>query len=73
MSDHGEHPIHFGTLHEDGTVSDEREIKQADVQACPHLILVPEHYREDGTCRCDDSEHTEMVESGYTWSDGAWR
>ena len=69
----GDETIRFGTLHPDGSVSDEREIKKSDVRACPHLIMVPEHYRDDGSCRCDDPEHKEMVKAGYEWRDGEWR
>jgi hypothetical protein len=43
------------------------------VDECPHLIWVPEHYREDGTCRCDDPDHAVMASWGYEWKDGAWR
>lgn len=40
---------------------------------CPHFIMVPEHYRPNGTCRCNDASHTEMRGWGYTWKKGAWR
>jgi len=42
--------------------------------ACPHVILMPEHYRPDGTCRCNDPEHNEMEEWGYEWDadEEAW-
>ena len=64
-----EHKIKFGTLHPDGTVTDEREITKEDVRRCPFFILVPEHYREDGTCRCDDPTHVEMRDWEYVWSE----
>jgi len=69
MSDNN---VTFGTLHEDGSFTDERVIKQSSIRACPHFIMVPEHYREDGTCRCDDVLHHEMDEWGYAWRDGRW-
>jgi hypothetical protein len=47
-------------------------MKQSDLLACPHCILVPEHYRADGTCRCRDATHGVMKEWGYTWKDGQW-
>lgn len=31
-----------------------RTFRLSDLQACPHLILAPEHYRDDGSCRCDE-------------------
>jgi hypothetical protein len=37
----------FGKLQPDGTITDRREIRQADLQACPHVILVAAHYRHD--------------------------
>ena len=38
---------------------------------CPFFIMVPEHYREDGTCKCDDPEHRRMMirEWGYAVDD----
>ena len=50
-----------------------RRLPRAAVAACPHVIMVPEHYREDDTCRCDDPDHTEMRRWGYRWRDGRWR
>lgn len=66
-----EHTIQFGTLHPDGTLTEQRSIKQGDVLACRFCILMPEHYREDGSCRCDDPEHRKMMiaEWGYTEGD----
>jgi len=53
--------------------TDAREIAQSDLMRCPHSILVAEHYREDGSCRCDDKTATEMKEWGYRWDGGQWR
>lgn len=50
-----------------------RILHSKDIQKCPHVIMVPEHYREDGSCRCTDPDHKEMVEWGYVWEDGRWR
>lgn len=61
--------VKFSTLHEDGTVTIEREIAQSDIRACSHVIMILEHYRPDGSCRCDDSTHTEMAEWEYKWND----
>jgi hypothetical protein len=63
----------FGTLNKDGTLSNVRHIKQTDMLKCPHTIMVAEHYREDGTCRCDDEANAVMAEWGYEWRDGGWR
>lgn len=59
----------FGKLNPDGTYEHIRTLPQAAMQACPWLIMIPEHYREDGTCRCDDPEHTELEDWGYFWND----
>lgn len=50
-------------------------IQMADIRKCPAFIMVPEHYREDGSCRCNDPDHTEMSEWGYIWNDleGHWQ
>lgn len=50
-----------------------REIKHADIGRCPHVIFNPDHYRADGSCRCNDESHTEMADWGYVWRDGQWR
>lgn len=39
------------------------------IRKCPFLIMTPEHYRDDGSCRCNEREHAVMVEWGYTWDD----
>jgi hypothetical protein len=62
------------TLH---PVSDEGGVRtfvmqHSMIRACPHLIMVPQHYRADGTCRCDDPTHTEMAEWEYTWNGVQW-
>lgn len=59
----------FGELGPDGKLRNARTIEQSDILACPHVILVPQHYREDGSCRCNDEQHVEMREWGYTWND----
>ncbi len=55
----------FGTLNPDGTLSNVREIPQSCLQRCPFFIMMPEHYREDGTCKCNDPEHRKNVM--YAW------
>ena len=66
-----EHEIEFGTLHPDGTLTNVRYIKQSDVGKCPYYIMVPEHYRTDGSCKCDDPDEQAMMirEWGYHKSD----
>lgn len=48
-------------------------LKQSDILRCKFAILVPSHYRPDGTCLCDDAEHRAMMiaEWGYSEADFA--
>lgn len=62
----------FGKLNPDGSLSETRNIPQSKMMECPHFIMVPEHYREDNSCRCDDPDHTEMKEWGYRWNGHLW-
>lgn len=62
---------------EDKTMTQKRTIelvRQADLLACPHCILVASHYRENGTCKCDDAGESIMAEWGYHWNEekGRW-
>jgi len=52
---------------------DIREIKQSDLMKCPHCILVADHYREDGSCRCNDPDHKVMKQWGYKWKGERWQ
>lgn len=65
-----EHKVTFGTWTPDGLVN-VRLIKQSDIGKCPHVIMVPTHYREDGTCKCDDPIEQAMMirEWGYSKKD----
>lgn len=48
-----------------------RYIRQSDMLKCPFAIMDPSHYRNDGTCKCDDPEHRAMMiaDWGYTLDD----
>jgi hypothetical protein len=48
--------ISFGTLNRDGTVTNTRLIKQAQIIKCPRFILVADHYKANGTCLCFDPD-----------------
>lgn len=65
--------VAFTKLKPDGTMGEVRTIKQSDIARCPHVIIMAEHYREDGTCKCNDKNETVMREWGYKWKDGQWR
>ena len=36
-------------------------LKQSDMLKCRFAIMMPEHYRQDGTCKCNDPEHRKMM------------
>lgn len=48
-----------------------RTIKQSDIARCPFVILMPSHWRDDGTCKCSNAQHREMMirEWGYDRDD----
>lgn len=50
-----------------------RYIKQSDIARCPHRIFAPSHYRENGSCKCNDPKETVMAEWGYKWRNGKWQ
>lgn len=64
----------FGILDETGKYRHVRTLSQEVMRRCPHFIMVPEHYREDETCRCNDPGHAHMADWGYHWSNksGRW-
>jgi len=66
--------IMFGVIDDEGEITAERAISHAAIANCPHLILVPEHYNGDGSCRCTDRRHSEMATWGYIWNadKGQW-
>ena len=43
-------------------------MKHSNILACPFCIIVPSHYRADGSCKCDDPQEQAMMikEWGYT-------
>ena len=63
--------IKLGTLLSAGTVIDVRWIKQSSIVKCPFTIFDSIHYREDGSCLCNDATHrkTVMRKWGYTKRD----
>lgn len=48
-----------------------RVLKHDDLRKCRFAILVPEHYRDDGSCKCDDLAHRAFMvrEWGYSTKD----
>lgn len=66
--------MEFGYFKLPGEYVKVRTLKNSAIRACPHVIFNADHYREDESCRCNDPDHTEMSEWGYTWDDkkGQW-
>lgn len=64
--------VHFKTMNPDGSITEERTIKRDSMLACPFVIWMPDHYREDESCRCDDPDHKEMLGWGYRWNGTQW-
>lgn len=73
MAGDSEHEITFGTLQPDGQLTNVRQIKQADIGACPHVIFIPSHYRPDGTCKCDDAEERAMMIREWEYEPGDFK
>lgn len=50
-----------------------RMLKQSDILKCPHVIMHPTHYRDDGSCKCDDAAERAMLirTAGYKKKDFA--
>jgi len=63
-----------GEMSPDGSfkVTHIRSIEQSSMLKCPHCIMMPEHYRADESCRCNDPDHKDMSEWGYTWDGSLW-
>lgn len=53
--------VTFAKLDENGQVTVQAQVKQSDIRKCKFAIILPEHYREDGSCKCDDHTHRNMM------------
>jgi len=62
--------IQTGTLYPDGTFVAGPSIQPS---RCSHFILMAEHYRPDGSCKCNSASHRAMMiaEWEYTAADFA--
>lgn len=43
--------------------------REINPHRCPFLIMVGEHYREDGSCKCDDPEHRKFMIAEWEYSE----
>lgn len=46
-----------------------RRIKQSDMRKCPFFIMMMEHYRDDGSCKCDDAEHRKYMIKNWEYTE----
>jgi hypothetical protein len=44
-------------------------MKKSDLMKCRFFILVPEHYRGDGSCRCNEREHRDYMIRNWGYSE----
>ena len=44
-------------------------MKQSDMLKCRFAIMVPEHYRADGTCKCNDAKHRQHMIAEWEYSE----
>jgi hypothetical protein len=60
--------VMFGKLNPSGQLTNVRNISREDIGKCKFFILSPDHYRDDGSCKCNDREHRAMMirDWGYT-------
>lgn len=63
------HKVTFGTLYPDGKLKNARLIKQSDIMKCPFSILVPDHYREDGSCKCNDAAYRRKMTQKWGYAE----
>lgn len=60
--------VRFSSMSKEGVETDVKYIKRSDMLKCPHCIMMPEHYRNDGSCKCNDPLDEKMAEWGYSWN-----
>lgn len=66
--------IEFGTLkmNDAGTKlveADIKTIKCSDIAKCKFFIMVPSHYRDNGSCKCSNAEHRAMMIKEWEYID----
>jgi hypothetical protein len=61
----------FARIEADHSVVELGSVSQAAMLRCPRVIIDFDHYRPDGTCKCDDpAEQERMIrEWGYSRAD----
>lgn len=64
----GDPRTEFGTLTPDGAYTRRGSVARSAMLACPFVLIDLEHYRPDGSCRCNEpAEQARLIrEYDYT-------
>ena len=68
-----ENIIKYGTLQRDGTLTNVRFLNQSSIAKCPFYIFDITHYREDGTCKCNDPEHQKFMIKNWGYKKSSFK
>ena len=68
-----ENIVTFGTLNKNGSLSNVKQVKQSMFGNCPFFIMDMSHYREDGSCKCNDPEHRKMMKKKWGYTNKSFR
>lgn len=60
--------VEFGKVDAEGNYEKVGTLSQAAIMRCPHAIIEYSHYREDGTCRCDDPDEQARLIREYDYA-----
>lgn len=58
--------MEFFTLNPNGAIS---HVASIQINACPKSIMLPVHYRTDGTCKCDNAEHRAYMIANWEYTE----
>jgi hypothetical protein len=61
--------ILFATLNPDGTLTGQRTLSKDSIAKCRFFIMTADHYRDDGSCKCDDAAHRAFMKREWEYSD----
>lgn len=61
------------TIFIDDVLGGMRDIPQAAMLRCPFAIIMPEHYRDDHTCKCNDPAERERMKQEWEYTDEDFR
>jgi hypothetical protein len=63
--------IEFHEIDENGRITPGGRLTKEQIRRCPFALMLPQHYRADGTCKCNCArERQRMIEEwDYTLAD----